>query len=144
MSRPKLSETLPGPREPGACQGCGSRQDLVRWRECDDDDRPTGVIVVTCHRCWERHVTMSGRLYIDLWPNEHHPGSLPLCQRCPHRRELACLLAKANGGPGVKIGPPPERIEGVRPGPLQPGWRWSPAERCSGLKVPALAGAGGA
>lgn len=145
MSWPKLSETLPGPREPGRCQGCGADLGLVRWRECDEFDFPTETVLVTCASCDREHVTPAERLYRQMAPHEYHPGSLPFCQGCGHRRGLVCLLAKANGGPGVLIGPPPTRMHVQRSPRRLSGWvtLWRPAERCSGLKVPALAGAGG-
>jgi hypothetical protein len=58
---PRMSQTLPGPRAAGICQGCGRTKeqlseagaDLVLWVECDDADQPTEprVYVQLCTAC---------------------------------------------------------------------------------------------
>ncbi len=60
---PRLSQTLPGPRMPGYCQGCGRHQveleladiQLITWIECDDNDSPLAgkpqTYVLLCTAC---------------------------------------------------------------------------------------------
>lgn len=106
MPWPKLSETLPGPRSPDRCQSCGaSGPVLARWRECDDGDRPTPVLVVLCDNCGDALIEPHPRAYSLLSPNEPAPGAMPLCLDCRHRAGAACghPAAKANGGPGVML-----------------------------------------
>lgn len=105
---PMLSKDLIHMRDPGVCQSCGARADLgaelKRWREHDDQDRPTLTIVVLCDRC-ERIVAPHPRLYDPLDQHAPDPGSMPVCVDCRHRDGLRCLHpdATANGGPGVDL-----------------------------------------
>lgn len=122
---PKLSEapSLFGDKSPGACQQCGRTPgdvDLFRWREHDDADRPTSVVVVLCREC-ESIIEPHPRLYARLDPFEPHPGSMAICTNCRFRVGLACdhpnLLEK--GGPGLKLIYPKPGVmfvDGVRNG----------------------------
>jgi hypothetical protein len=107
---PKLSETLPFTRSPGTCQSCGAMQlgDLVefhRWIECDEWERPTGVVVILCLRCTQDLIPEHPRLYqsIDKW--SPHCGTMALCSLCKYRKDLDCTHPdlKKNGGAGLRV-----------------------------------------
>lgn len=109
---PKLSETLPYQRHPNICQGCGAggldlaaRAEHQRWIECDEDDKPTAVVVLLCKACSEREIEKHPRLYESIPKNAPRPGTMELCLECRHRDGLACKHpdAKANGGAGIAI-----------------------------------------
>jgi hypothetical protein len=123
--QPGLSQTLRGPVARNVCQSCGHLEGepleigdpslfgkplhpddcrglvMQRWRECDEWDQPTSVIVVLCERCAKRLIDPHPRLYMPLWPSDPIPGMLPICDDCPHRQATRCVLAKASGGGGV-------------------------------------------
>lgn len=107
---PKLSETLPGPRSPRQCSSCGvgaEDAELTVWRECDDADRPTSTVIVLCPPCAGRIIEPHPRLYqaTDISRGEPHPGAMPTCDDCSHRRGLVCgsPLLTANGGAGLPL-----------------------------------------
>jgi len=100
---PALSTDLTGPRHPERCQSCGGAQELRRWLEHDEQDRPTPVVVVLCRACADRLIEPHPRLYRGLHVWEPHPGSLPLCVDCRHRDGTRCQLARLNGGAGVSL-----------------------------------------
>jgi hypothetical protein len=106
---PKLSETLAGPRHPLQCQSCGRTRanavELTRWREHDEQDKPTGAVVVLCKECSDRTIEPHPRLYSELSANEPHPGTMELCLLCIYRSDVRCLHKdlKANGGLGLAI-----------------------------------------
>lgn len=103
---PKLSETLPCARAPNVCQSCGAgAENLQRWEEGDEWDKPTGVLVVVCVPCEQRLIEVHPRLYrqVDRW--QPWPGAMALCVDCRHRDGLECShpeLAR-NGGRGLVI-----------------------------------------
>jgi hypothetical protein len=131
---PRLSETLPHPRDLRCCQACGSdilaslipvdgpketapyTQPVVAvpgldiWQEHDEADQPEHIYVVLCDPCAARLIEPHPRLYrrLDRW--EPAPGIMPACRDCVHRKGLACgnPLLKANGGPGLPINAPIE------------------------------------
>jgi hypothetical protein len=105
---PKLSVDLPFPRRWDACQGCGSREDLLRWLEHDDDDWPRPVVVVLCRSCSDRHIEPHPRLYAPLDPNMPVPGVMAVCKGCRHQDGLACTnpTARVNGGRGLEYEQP--------------------------------------
>ncbi len=115
MSRrpwPKLSETLSGPKQPGACQGCGTELgEFTLWQECDEADQPTAVIVILCTSCGDQRIEKHPRLYHDLHKYAPMPGSMQLCKACLHHDGVTCRHPdlKANGGPGLLIHFPPPR-----------------------------------
>ena len=109
-SWPRLSGQLEGPRSPDRCQCCAARWvDLERWREHDDDDRPTATVVVLCRPCGKRLIDPHPRLYAKLDEREPHPGTMELCLLCRNRVGVTCPLALCHGGPapGVAIYPAP-------------------------------------
>lgn len=113
---PKLSEQLRFERTPDTCQSCGLGPEasshgnlqpatLQRWREHDEQDKPTPVIVMLCPSCAKRLIEPHPRLYShepDMGPL---PGAMPLCCGCKWLRNLLCTspALKANGGEGVYI-----------------------------------------
>jgi len=109
---PKLSQTLRATRAPDACQSCGRSKEgadtpltFERWEECDEWDKPTGVLVVVCSPCAKKLIEKHPRLYGFVDPWQPWPGAMALCIPCKHRNGLSCThpqLAK-NGGPGLKI-----------------------------------------
>ena len=103
--QPGLSETLGILIDPRMCRSCGSLSELTRWRECDENDRPTMAVVVLCQRCSKKVIDRHPRLYIELQPHEPFPGVMEICVDCPARDGVSCtsLLAKHNGGPGMAI-----------------------------------------
>lgn len=104
---PKLSETLTAPRAPRTCQSCGD-EGLRWWRECDEDDRPTGVLVILCEPCEKKLVKPHPRLYISIWTPAPWPGAMAICSDCQFRDGLRCTepRLKANGGEGLPIAIP--------------------------------------
>ena len=125
---PKLSESLGGPRDLFICQSCGTTdQELTRWRECNENDEPTRVVVMLCDACTDRLVQKHPRLYIEMDPYEPLPGSMGCCFRdCVHRDGLTCMNPKQRhlGGLGLRIAFPTPTIafvDGVRNG-KRAGW----------------------
>ncbi len=88
------------------CDVCGNPcEDLRAWRECDERDAPTLVLVfvgedhVDCRKALDKHP----RLYRE---ETGAPGHFPaLCGPCVHRRGLGCGHPdlKANGGQGLRV-----------------------------------------
>lgn len=116
--KPGLSVTLPYPRRLDTCQGCGviglavagdTLLTLERWRECDEWDQPTHVIVVLCAACRARLIDPHPRLYMPLVRWQPAPGAMEICDGCAFLRDLTCThpAAKVNGGPGVELEYPP-------------------------------------
>jgi hypothetical protein len=111
LAWPKLSRDLPHERSPLVCQSCGipaaeaREDDLDRWYEHDEHDRPTKTIVVLCRRCSDRIIKPHPRLYSSIWPLTPIPGAVPFCVGCAFRDGTRCTHpnAKANGGPGVMM-----------------------------------------
>lgn len=106
--KPGLSVTLTFPRRLDACQACGREMfELRRWQECDENDKPTPVLVMLCERCEKRLINAHPRLYrqIDKWAP--WPGAMELCVGCKFLDALACRspLLKANGGAGLPVTP---------------------------------------
>lgn len=140
--KPGLSQTLPFPRELGCCQSCGQTADpsdgvaLRKWRECDEWDKATRVIVVLCTRCSKRLIDPHPRLYVATSWDEPVPGAMELCVSCVHQAGLACLhpLLKANGGPGLEVRFP-QPVRGFLCGPRVGGpfvqWTGKPSA-CAG------------
>ena len=109
---PKLSECAP-------VQGAAWNLQLVRergggrpsaqtafWREHDDNDQPTGVVICLCRQCSDRLIEPHPRLYGQLDQNEPAPGAMPwLCEGCMYRNGLTCGCpdSKWNGGKGMGI-----------------------------------------
>jgi len=128
---PKLSETLLAARHPTKCQSCGlpcteENHTLQRWRECDEWDKPTAVIVVLCRTCSDRLVEPHPRLYVAIERYAPAPGCMALCIACRFREQLRCThpdLA-ANGGQGLRIKfahPSTMFLDGTRGG-RRSGW----------------------
>lgn len=143
MKWPKLSEALTGPRSPDQCQACGARWvELIRWFECDDDDKPTRVVVVTCKPCERTVITPHDRLYVQLQEHEQHPGSMELCQLCRRRDGLDCPEAAFNGGPGVRIESASFRlfVRASRRSLSGPRTVWRPPTGCDRREVLAIVG----
>ena len=141
---PKLSKTLKGPRRPNACQGCSTCIDvrpiaeLIRWVECDDNDRETRTVVVLCQKCSDERIEKHPRLYREMSQVEPFPGAMPICMHCTHRSGLECTSEEAaiNGGPGLAYEPMPSRVHLCRVPRSKSGWVWmgKPIESCSGYK----------
>jgi len=105
---PKLSANLPGLRRPNHCQACDqfTHKTLELWREHDDNDQPTPIVVCLCHACAEQIINPHPRLYSPIEKNTPVPGAMEdLCTTCVHRADLTCKnpLLKANGGQGLTI-----------------------------------------
>ena len=103
---PKLSETLTGPKRYGTCQRCGSTDSVCCWRECDDKDDPTDVVLFLCTPCSDHVIERHPRLYGDgPHRNAPIPGAMACCLDCIHHHDLSCKspLLKANGGAGLPI-----------------------------------------
>jgi hypothetical protein len=100
---PALSLDLAGPKSPAVCQACEATEDLVRWLEHDEADRPTNVVVVLCRRCSAEAIESHARLYRRMDLYEPHPGSMQVCTECVFRHGTGCghPSLKANGGPGL-------------------------------------------
>ena len=136
MTWPKLSGQLTGPRSPAVCQSCGGDAELARWREHDEGDRPTSVMVVLCKKCANRLIEKHPRLYAELYPNDPHPGCMAICLDCRHRDGTRCAHpdAKANGGTGVMLSiATPHKVHLCRSPRRLSGWTtiWrSPASAC--------------
>lgn len=141
MSWPKLSETLAFERSPEVCSGCGARWvELTAYFECDEDDKPTPVVLMFCERCERGVMKPHPRAYQEFDENRHWPGALELCTLCRHRDGLSCQRAKLNGGPGVGIAPSPRQIHFKAQRKSQSGWVtiWPPARSCTERQVLAL------
>ena len=145
---PKLSETLAAPRMPGVCQSCGE-EGRRWWRECDDSDRPTAVLVILCNPCEKRLIKPHPRLYQSIHTPLPWPGAMEICAGCTLRDGLRCTepRLKANGGPGLPIAVPKGSQAHLNYGRGRGEWftmyPYEPKD-CQG-RVPALltAGAGG-
>lgn len=130
-AQPGLSETLTGPAHPHRCRSCGAELSegdegvaWSRWRECDEWDQLTNVVITLCRACERRLIDRHPRLYHRLSVHEPWPGTLELCALCLHRDGSRCQLAKINGGPGVVLrGPKPTVmfLDGTRGG-RRAGW----------------------
>lgn len=128
---PKLSETMICERHPEKCQSCGARvseesDTLVRWIECDADDRPTRTIIVLCRDCSKRIIEPHPRLYRDVERFKPVPGCMALCSSCRFREQLRCTHPDlvANGGQGLRIkfpSPSTMFVDGTRGG-RRSGW----------------------
>lgn len=131
---PKLSETLAHPRRPDGCQSCGATSaELVRWEECDEWDRQTGVLVVLCLPCDKRLINPHPRLYRHVHRWQPWPGAMELCVACTHRDGLHCAHPdlRANGGPGLGITfPKPDDVI-LCPGGLRRLYQ-GPPTKCEG------------
>lgn len=103
--KPGLSATLHFFPTPDVCQSCGSSDELVRWRECDEWDQPTMAVVVLCAKCSRKLIEKHPRMYHRLQEFEPFPGSMTLCMDCPMREGVSCKspIAKHNGGAGMRI-----------------------------------------
>jgi hypothetical protein len=103
--RPGLSQTLHFFADPQTCQSCGRADNLTRWRECDEWDKPTMVVVVLCDRCSKKLIEVHPRLYVALQEHQPFPGVMQICFDCPMRDGVSCKspLAKHNGGRGMEI-----------------------------------------
>lgn len=105
--KPGLWETLDEHEDDAdICRGCGIHtsatiEGLLRWRECDAWDQPTGRIVVLCQRCSDTLIEPHARLYIPVPLGEPVPGMTRICRDCTHRSGTTCPLSKAWGGAGV-------------------------------------------
>lgn len=107
---PKLSTALAcfDQDSPAVCQRCfaaeGGDVMLHRWREHDDADQPTDVVIVLCGKC-EHIIEPHPRLYSRLHVFEPHPGTMRICVDCVYRAGLRCGHPDltANGGTGLKL-----------------------------------------
>jgi hypothetical protein len=102
---PRLSQTLPRPREYQRCQSCGQVAEKT-WQECDDSDLPEpAVFVRLCRPCSVRLVGQHPRLYMQISNGGPAPGAMACCVGCKHQQALRCTSPKfkANGGPGMRI-----------------------------------------
>jgi len=86
----RLSETLTGPRDLYHCQSCSTTEDLSRWQEHDEFDKPEAVCVVLCKGCDEKLIEKHPRLYRRLALNEPAPGAMAICADCRHRDGNRC------------------------------------------------------
>lgn len=102
MKWPQLSEQLTGPKRPGVCQSCGGAGD-DRWRECDDRDGFTAIVVILCTPCASRLIEPHPRLYAQLQRHEPFPGTHDLCLPCLHRDGTICRMSRAHGGEGLVL-----------------------------------------
>lgn len=141
-SWPRLTEDLPGPRTPVACQACGEGENLTRWQEHDDLDRPEHRVVVLCHTCAEQWIEPHPRLYAALGPYDPFPGCMAICLDCVHRDGTRCThpRANANGGTGVELSiKAPSQVHFYRRGKgARSGWEtvWTrPARACAQKEV---------
>lgn len=106
---PKLSETLSPVIDLNTCQHCGSNDvsDLhpSRWREHDDNDNPTTVVVLLCKACGDAIIEPHPRLYERLDYFCPAPGSMPVCADCKFRNGVTCKHSdlKGNGGLGLPL-----------------------------------------
>lgn len=78
---------------------------FYRYREHNDWDLPTSVLVVLCDACAKELIDPHPRLYDFEMPHRPLAGSMNCCAECIYRRELECgnPRAKANGGLGVAL-----------------------------------------
>jgi hypothetical protein len=116
---PKLSETCRFENHPESCKNCGQGiatgledTDLLRWQECDENDKTTSVVVILCRACSDKLIEPHPRLYSELPEMGPFPGIMPMCVACKLRKGITCTspLLTANGGPGMHIrGPQPDR-----------------------------------
>lgn len=143
--KPGLSVSLPFPRRPDTCQGCGlclaplDGVTLEVWEESDEWDQPQHppVLVILCAGCSRRVIEPHPRLYRQLDRNAPNLGAMALCVGCKKREGLTCLasIARQNGGPGMPIEyeKTPTRYH-VRGGGFS-GYRWlysGPVIKCGG------------
>lgn len=141
---PKLSEQLAGERRPDRCQKCGVHwAEIERWREHDDHDEPTDVVIVLCRECAEAVIEKHPRLYSQVPRNAPLPGCMDLCTNCELRSGLQCTHPdlKANGGPGLAIicsKPSVAFVDGTDKSGRRRGWRevWyeRPPRECAGRR----------
>jgi hypothetical protein len=137
---PRLTVTLRRPMpDIYLCQKCGGKDELQRWQECDDKDRPEYALVILCRECSDAIIKPHPRLYRCLHKFQPWPGAMSICNDCRMREGLWCSNpdAKINGGAGLTlIGPAPMR--GFIDGPgvhgiaeIYPG----PVTSCDGKKT---------
>jgi len=107
---PKLSESLTAEISPRVCQSCGVHDDFADtevqpWREHDDRDEKTSVVLWLCLTCSDRLIEPHPRLYSRISPWEPNPGSMDICSNCRLRQGARCTSALliANGGPGLPL-----------------------------------------
>jgi hypothetical protein len=115
--RPGLSATLTGPVHPNVCQSCAglaSVRGMQYWRECNEWDQPTPVVVALCPECSRRLIDPHHRLYLAIDHNAPVPGIMALCGLCRHRDGTRCTLAREHGGPGIVVVAPKPAIAFVR------------------------------
>jgi hypothetical protein len=137
---PRLSETLPHPRDSDVCQACGGEADSL-WVEHDERDQPEAVAVALCRACQARLIEPHPRLYRQLSTLEPWPGALGICRGCAFHGGLRCTnpASKLNGGRGMRIDiPQPDVVHvdgrdsrGRRFGRTMTMYR-GPATACSG------------
>jgi hypothetical protein len=65
---------------------------LGRWRECDERDRLTAVLVVLCGACSKKLIDPHPRLYHYVAANDPCPGAMAICADCPYREGLSCTF----------------------------------------------------
>lgn len=126
MSWPRLSETLSGDT-PACCQNCGSTEQIWRWREHDDNDKPEQIAVMLCKKCSDKIIEPHPRLYSTLRPHEPMPGTMPICIDCFYRAKMRCThhSLRENGGKGLPLRFPQPSVafvDGTRNG-RRTGWR---------------------
>jgi hypothetical protein len=115
---PRLSVTLPGPRDGCHCQACGARgtlpgaeplafgvPELQAWREHGDADELQAVFLTLCPACAAALIERHPRLYSELERHEPAPGIMPACIGCDFNARLRYShpIARTNGGPGLKL-----------------------------------------
>jgi len=142
---PKLSEDLPQNVSPLVCQSCGTddpRGWMEYWREHDEKDQPTRVIITLCNECSQRIIEPHPRLYSRLERHKPQPGIMELCHDCTHRQCNYCTFPglKENGGMGMVVHFPRPSLmflDGVRNG-RKVGWQEmhypGPATYCEGRR----------
>jgi len=93
------------------CQLCGVEhpEDICKfrmWVECDEDDQPEDITLITCKPCVESKINPHPRLYIEVPWGRGGPGKFMLvCGDCPWRKSNQCSHPdlKANGGEGLEV-----------------------------------------
>ncbi len=135
---PRLSESLPGPRDPHSCASCGDLNPGEMWQECDASDKPESIFILLCKACAKKLIKPHPRLYVQHERNTPFPGMMEICDNCLHRDDYTCVKAKANGGPGILIQISKPSVCHLNLGRL--GGRWIkiyswPAHGCSGRVV---------
>jgi len=125
---PKLSETLSGRKRPGYCQACDRHAGgaIQIWREHDEQDRPTNVVVCLCEESARQIIDPHPRLYSKIEPNAPVPGAMEhLCLDCLFRDGVSCThpKLKSNGGKGLAIIMPEQPVQGFWDGRDKQGRR---------------------